>query len=212
MSDDKRKSPRRNAAKFRKALEEVEAGKDIVAVVAAGAKGLVDYKDAIANNDLAVLFAPPKPKRGRPSKYDPSWMNDAMIEAARLGASKEKIVSILGISLETFRTWKNQHPEFLEAVKEAELLSQVWWENVGQVAVIGGVDGFHATSWIFSMKNRFPNNYRDVRVTELQSDGPIVDARSVTINVRELDYDARQSLKMALLAAKEATKDDKDDE
>lgn len=211
MSEDK-KPTRRNAAKFRKTLQEVESGKDIVAIAeASGASNVISFEEAIKNHAVAKLFAVPKRKGGRPSKYDPSWMLDAVIEAGRIGGSRDKMASAIGIHIDTLYDWSEKHPEFSEAIKEAVQLSKVWWENLGQVSALGMVEGFNPTSWIFSMKNRFPETYRDVKVTELKSDGPLVDARSVTINVRELDYEARQNLKMALLAARQAVKGNDDD-
>ena len=210
MSDDK-KPTRRNAAKFRKALDEVEGGKDIVAI-AAGAKDLVTFEEVLTNHAVAKIFAVPKRKMGRPTKYDPSWMLDAIIEVGRLGGSKDKMASAIGVHLDTLYDWAEKHADFSEAIKEATQLSKVWWENFGQVSALGMVDGFNSTTWIFNMKNRFPETYRDVKITELNNTGaPLIDARSITINARELDPEYRQSLKLALLAAKRAVEGGDDD-
>lgn len=211
MAEDK-KNTRRKAAELRKALEDVESGKDIVAI-SLGAKGIVTFEDVMASNEKAKLFAPPKRRVGRPTKYDPSWMLDAIIEVARLGASKEKMAATIGISKETLYQWCQDYPEFSDAVKEGELLSQVWWENFGQSAALGAVDGFNATSWIFSMKNRFPGIYRDVKVTELNSTGgPLIDARSITINARELDDDTREKVRAAIEAVRMLQRSGDDDD
>jgi len=209
MSDDK--EPRRKAAKFRKALEEVEAGKDIVAI-ASGAGGLVTFEEMLNNHQVAKLFAVPKNRVGRPTKYDPTWMLDQVIETGRLGGSKDKMAAMIGVHIDTLYDWCEKHPEFSDAIKKAVQLSKVWWENAGQTASLGMVEGFNGTTWIFNMKNRFPETYRDVKVTELNNTGgPLIDARSVTINARELDADARQNLKLALLAAKRAIEGGEDD-
>ena len=210
MSDDK-KPTRRNAAKFRKALEEVEGGKDVVAI-AAGAKGIVTFEQVLNNHAVAQIFAVPKNKVGRPTKYDPTWMLDKIIEVGRLGGSKDKMAAMIGVHLDTLYDWSEKHADFSEAIKEATQLSKVWWENFGQVSALGMVDGFNSTTWIFNMKNRFPETYRDVKITELNNTGaPLIDARSITINARELDPEYRQSLKLALLAAKRAVEGDDDD-
>ncbi len=204
--------PRRKAAKFRKMMDEVEAGKDIVAAAQTiGAKEIINFKDALSDSETAQAFAVPKRKGGRPTKYDPSWMLDAIIEAGRLGATKEKMAAMIGISKDTLYRWIEEDPEFSDAIKEGELLSQVWWENAGQLAAIGTVEGFNSTAWIFSMKNRFPDRYRDVKVTELNSNQALIDARTVVINARELSPEYRESLKMALLAAKKLTEGDDDE-
>lgn len=210
MSDDK-KPTRRNAAKFRKALDEVEGGKDVVAI-AAGAKDLVTFEEVLNNHAVAQIFAVPKNKVGRPTKYDPTWMLDKIIEVGRLGGSKDKMAAMIGVHLDTLYDWAEKHAEFSEALKKAVQLSKVWWENFGQVSALGMVDGFNSTTWIFNMKNRFPETYRDVKITELNNTGaPLIDARSITINARELDPEYRQSLKLALLAAKRAVEGEDDD-
>lgn len=203
MSEDD-KPTRREAAKFRKLQKEVDSGKDVVAVAqTTGATNVINFQDAITDHEKAKLFAVPKRKGGRPTKYDPSWMLEAVIEAGRYGATKEKMATACGISKETLYDWAEKHVEFSDAIKEGELLSQVWWENAGQLAAIGTVEGFNSTAWIFSMKNRFPDRYRDVKVTELNNKGaPLIDARSITINARELDDDVRDRLREALMAAK----------
>ena len=210
MSDDK-KPTRRNAAKFRKALDEVEGGKDVVAI-ASGAKDLVTFEEVLNNHAIAQIFAVPKNKVGGPTKYDPTWMLDKIIEGGRLGGSKDKMAAMIGVHLDTLYDWAEKHAEFSEALKKAVQLSKVWWENFGQVSALGMVDGFNSTTWIFNMKNRFPETYRDVKVTELNNIGaPLIDARSITINARELDPEYRQSLKLALLAAKRAVEGGDDD-
>ncbi len=107
---------------------------------------------------------------GRPSKYDPAFC-DRVIELGREGASKAEIALELDICYATFDTWQNDKPEFLEAVKRAERLSQGWWEKKGRSATFGGVEGFNATSFIFNMKNRFKADWRDKQ--ELEHSGSI---------------------------------------
>jgi hypothetical protein len=104
---------------------------------------------------------------GRPSKYDPSFC-DKVIELAATGASKAEIALDLDIAYSTFDVWQNEIPEFSEAVKRAERISQGWWEKQGRLATFGGVDGFNSTSYIFNMKNRFKADWRD-KVEQEQS-------------------------------------------
>ena len=97
---------------------------------------------------------------GRPSKYDPAFC-DKVIELAQVGASKAEMALELDIAYSTFDLWQNINPEFSEAVKKAERISQGWWEKQGRIATFGGTDGFNATSYIFNMKNRFKEDWRD---------------------------------------------------
>lgn len=104
---------------------------------------------------------------GRPSKYDPAFC-DRVIELGREGASFAEMALELDIAYSTFDVWKNDNAEFSEAVKKAERLSQGWWEREGRKATFGGIDGFNATSFIFNMKNRFKQDWRDK--TEVEHD------------------------------------------
>ncbi len=97
---------------------------------------------------------------GRPSKYDADFCA-RVLELGKEGASKAEICLELDICYNTLENWQDAHPEFLKAVKEAERLSQGWWEKKGRQATFGGVEGFNATSFIFNMKNRFKEDWRD---------------------------------------------------
>lgn len=105
---------------------------------------------------------------GRPTKYDPAFC-DKVIELAREGASKAEIALELDICYDTFSVWQKDIPEFSEAVKKAERLSQGWWEQKGRKATFGEVEGFNATSYIFNMKNRFKHDWRDKVEQDLSS-------------------------------------------
>jgi hypothetical protein len=102
---------------------------------------------------------------GRPTKYKRE-MCATVIECGKEGMGKAEMACELGIHHSTFAAWQEKHPEFSEAVKEALLNSQAWWERNGRVATFGGVEGFNATSYIFQMKNRFPLDWRDKREHE----------------------------------------------
>ena len=101
-----------------------------------------------------------KNKVGRPSKYDPQ-MVARVKELFSEGASKAEICLELDICFDTFQDYQTKYPEFLEAVKKGMQVSQGWWEMKGRKATMGGVDGFNATSFIFNMKNRFKEDWRD---------------------------------------------------
>jgi hypothetical protein len=105
---------------------------------------------------------------GRPTKYDPK-MCDVV---ANMGHEGEGVVDVcveLGIVKDTFYLWVKDKPEFSDAVNQFKRNSQQWWERVGRNAVIGQVDGFNATAWIFNMKNRFKDDWRDKVEQDLSS-------------------------------------------
>jgi hypothetical protein len=79
----------------------------------------------------------------------------------------------LGITYTSFETYQQQHPEFLEAVKDALRKSQSWWEKQGRLATFGAVDGYNATSYIFQMKNRFKQDWADRQLHGSDPDNPL---------------------------------------
>jgi transposase len=97
---------------------------------------------------------------GRPTKYDPA-MCETVIECGEQGMGKLEMCKELRIDYSTFEAYQEKHTEFSQAVKRALQLSQAWWEGKGREATFGGVDGFNATSYIFNMKNRFREDWRD---------------------------------------------------
>jgi hypothetical protein len=101
-----------------------------------------------------------KRKVGRPSKYDPSYCA-LVVDLGANGKSKAQIAAAIGIDRGTLNAWTEVHPEFSRAIKEAMDLSLAWWEDIGQDHMIR--PGFNATAFIFQMKNRFRDDYRDVQ-------------------------------------------------
>lgn len=104
---------------------------------------------------------------GRPTKYDPAFC-ERVIDMGREGMGKCEMASELDLHYETFEAYQAKHPDFSEAVKAALRLSQAWWEKQGRVATFGAHPGFNATSYIFNMKNRFKEDWRD-KVEQEQS-------------------------------------------
>lgn len=97
---------------------------------------------------------------GAPSKYKKEFC-ERVIEIGKTGASKAEMAVELGISRASFDNYEKEFPEFLEAVREAITYSQVWWEKNGRIATFGAMPNFNATTYIFNMKNRFKDDWRD---------------------------------------------------
>lgn len=78
----------------------------------------------------------------------------------------------LEVDISTFNLWREKHEAFSAAVKKAVGFSQGWWEKQGRLSAVGQVDNFNATSYIFNMKNRFKEDWRDKHeVDNTSSDG-----------------------------------------
>jgi hypothetical protein len=97
-------------------------------------------------------------KVGRPSHYDPSYC-ELIRELGAQGKSKAQMASAIGVVRNTLDSWAKKYPEFAQAMQAAQELSLAWWETTGQQNMIRS--GFNATAYIFQMKNRFREDYRD---------------------------------------------------
>lgn len=105
---------------------------------------------------------------GRPSKYDPAFC-DVVIAAGDDGETIVGMAELCGVHRETLRDWMEKYPEFSAAVKSGMQRSQVWWERQGRLATFGAIPGFNPTSYIFNMKNRFKEDWRDKVEQDLTS-------------------------------------------
>ena len=90
---------------------------------------------------------------GRPTKYKEEYCNK-VIEWMAEGQSKVEVCANIGIYYDTFLSWQEKFPEFLESVKRGEKLCEAWWERLGRQGATCERD-INPTTWIFNMKNRF---------------------------------------------------------
>ncbi len=102
---------------------------------------------------------------GRPTKYD-SEICDKLPAMFSNGESIAEVCVQLKISKETFYRWKDQYPEFHDAIKEGITYSEAFWTKLGRQGASCEVD-IQPTVWIFNMKNRF--KWRDKPADEEQS-------------------------------------------
>lgn len=104
-------------------------------------------------------------KTGRPTKYKPE-MIDKMIECGKQGMGVIETCVAIGIARDTWNQWQKLNPDFSDAIKRCKAESQAWWERKGREGTVGEIEGFQQSSYIFQMKNRFPDDWRDKRETE----------------------------------------------
>ena len=105
---------------------------------------------------------------GRPSAYDPAFCEKA-IEMGKLGKSTEAIGSILDVGTATLYRWRDEFPEFREALETAKNHELRWWEEQAQAYMVESKDGdrLNASIWSRSMAARFPKKYRESTKQEI---------------------------------------------
>lgn len=120
-------------------------------------------------------------KVGRPTAFDPTRIPE-IINYCKLGAIDEDLAEMLEVCIATIYNWKNDHPEFLDAIKQGkELADQQVVKSLFYRANGYSHDAVHIsnykgeitetdytkhyapdpTSMIFWLKNRQPDLWKD---------------------------------------------------
>lgn len=107
---------------------------------------------------------------GAPSKFTPD-MCEIVVDLMREGANKVEICAELGISKPTLYFWSDpEHelykPEFKAAIDEGMVHAQAFWEKALRQAALGHNKDANPTLMIFTMKNRFRDDWSDVQKVE----------------------------------------------
>lgn len=99
---------------------------------------------------------------GRPTDYDPAFCED-VIRLGRQGKSIEQIAYRLFVAVSTMYKWRDEHPEFSEALALAKEHEQAYWEDLAEQHIVETKEGprLNATIWSRSMAARFPKKYRE---------------------------------------------------
>ena len=105
----------------------------------------------------------PKPKPapnpvGRPTKYKPEYCQ-VIIDLMEYGYTFEACAADLDVSKDTLYEWVKVHEDFSDAKNKAFDKSRKTWETMLISLAKTGMG--NATAIIFSLKNRFPKNWRD---------------------------------------------------
>ena len=121
-----------------------------------------------ADYALRIDMTKPKPKdqlqkRGRKSDFRPEYILIAKA-CARFGAIDEEIAAFLDVSIGCIKRWKLAHPEFRAALKSGKEASDNRVEDsLYRLAVGWNGQAPNVTAAVFWLKNRRPNEWRDVQ-------------------------------------------------
>jgi len=128
---------------------------------------------------------------GRPSVFKADYTNQAA-KLCLLGATDKDLADFYGVSQRTINTWKEKHPEFLhslksgkdaanERVKRSLYQRAIGYENPdvdiravnGKIVQTKFVKRYppDTTACIFWLKNRMPEEWRDVQHQRIGGEG-----------------------------------------
>ena len=131
---------------------------------------------------------------GRPSDYDPKKTPKQAKKACLMGAIDKDLADFFGVSEKTINNWKNEHPEFLQSIREGKELAdsnvakslyerargyshpEVHISNYqGKITQTELTKQYppETTAGIFWLKNRQPDKWRDRKEVTGADGGPI---------------------------------------
>ena len=92
-------------------------------------------------------------------------MCKTMIDMGLEGASQKMIWSALGISKSTAENWRKKYPDFAEALDQALVHSQAYWERI----MLANVDNknFNTRMVEIAVRGQFAQDYRESKDTKI---------------------------------------------
>ncbi len=94
------------------------------------------------------------------TKYQPQFCEIAAKVLAD-GESLAAVCAELEICRKTLYNWRDEHEEFAEALNIGLQKAQRDWEKIGREGITGQTEKFAGSPWIFTMKNRFRDDYKE---------------------------------------------------
>ncbi len=128
---------------------------------------------------------------GRPTKYLPEY-NEQVTKLCKLGATDKDLADFFGVCEKTINNWKEQHPDFLQSIKEgkeiadATVADSLFKRSTGyshDAIHFSQSDGFvtetpyikhyppDSVAAMFWLKNRRPKDWMDRKQMDVTSGG-----------------------------------------
>lgn len=105
--------------------------------------------------------------KGRPTKYKPEYCQTA-IDYMSEGYSVTAFAGHIGVARSTVFKWAEENPAFSDALKTAQAMAAMWWEDTLRTVAKTG-EG-NASAAIFGVKNRSNEDWKDKQ--GLEHSGP----------------------------------------
>ena len=100
--------------------------------------------------------------------YKVKYCNE-LVEFMGQGYSIEAFAGSVGVCRDTIYNWRNDHIEFKEAFDEGKAAQLLWHEEQLRIHTAEGSKG-NTNALIFSMKNRFRDQWSDSKDIKLDAD------------------------------------------
>jgi len=94
------------------------------------------------------------------SSYDPKFCETA-VDVLSEGKSLAAVCVAIGVARSTLYEWRDKYPDFKKAIEMGLQHAQLRFEELGLKGMSGEIKNFAGSSWIFTMKNRFRDDYAE---------------------------------------------------
>ena len=102
-------------------------------------------------------------KSGRPTLFKEEYCQK-LIDHMAEGLSYESFAGLLGVGRSTLYDWEKSHPQFSDSKKIGKDKMALFFERLGIDAMTGKIEGFNASTYIFTIKNKL--GWRDKQEIE----------------------------------------------
>ena len=100
-----------------------------------------------------------------PTLYKPEYCKQLIAHMGK-GFSFQSFGADAKVSFKTLYNWEKEYPEFAQAKEDGLAANLKFMEKCGIEAITGGAKGVSAAIFCFTMKNRYPEIYKEtVEVT-----------------------------------------------
>jgi hypothetical protein len=107
---------------------------------------------------------------GRPTKYKKEYCEQLVNHMAK-GFSFESFAGSIGVNRDSLYEWCKVYPDFSDSKKCGLDKSLLFWEQIGMDGLMGKIENFNASTFIFSMKNK--HFWTDRKEVDLQTENKI---------------------------------------
>lgn len=90
---------------------------------------------------------------GKPHKFKEEYC-DMLVKHMEQGLSYESFAGLIGVTRDCLYKWEGRHESFLYSKKIGKEKQLLTLERIGLKGITGGLPGFNASSYIFTMKNK----------------------------------------------------------
>lgn len=104
-------------------------------------------------------------------------------EILATGKSLAAVCAHFSIARSTLYEWRDNHPDFKQAIERGLQKAQVYWEGIGHDGITGEIEKFGAAPWIFTMKNRFREDYKEEK-DEKKDEGQSILEKLITGEIK----------------------------